>query len=129
MPHQIFVGIAEQVVALGPVGVEVETLEYGDQLGEPVLHLLTRAEFALVVEIGLVDDALEVVRLGKFGNDLVDLVADLLVALELDHVGEAAARRHFNKRIGLAGVLVGDVLHEQQSQDVVLVLRGVHAAA
>ena len=27
------------------------------------------------------------------------------------------------------GVLVGDVLHEQQDEDVVLVLRGVHAAA
>ena len=29
----------------------------------------------------------------------------------------------------LAGVLVGDVLHEQQDEDVVLVLRGIHAAA
>ena len=32
-------------------------------------------------------------------------------------------------RIRLAGVLVADVLDEQQDQDVVLVLAGVHAAA
>ena len=36
---------------------------------------------------------------------------------------------HLDQRVGLAGVLVRHVLHEQQRQDVVLVLRGVHAAA
>ena len=37
--------------------------------------------------------------------------------------------RHLDDRIGLAGVLVRHVLHEQQREDVVLVLRGVHTAA
>jgi hypothetical protein len=32
-------------------------------------------------------------------------------------------------REGLAGVLVADVLDEQQDEDVVLVLAGIHAAA
>ena len=34
-----------------------------------------------------------------------------------------------DRRVGLAGVLVADVLDEQQDEDVVLVLAGVHAAA
>ena len=129
VPHQVLVGVAQQIVALGPVGLEVEAVEYGDQLGEPVLHLLARAEPALVVEIGLFEHALETVGLGELADDLVDFVADLLVALQLRHVGEAAAGGHFDRRVGIAGVLVRDVLHEQQGQHVVLVLRGVHAAA
>ena len=129
VPHQVLVGVAQQVVALGPVGAEVESLEYGDQLGEPILHLLTPAKLVLVVEIGLVDDSLEVVGLGQPPDDLVDLVADLLVAFQLHHVGEATARWYVDERVRFPGVLVRDVLHEQQRQDVVLVLRGVHAAA
>ena len=128
VPHQVLVGVAEEVIAPGPVGAEVETFEDGDQLGEAVLHLLARAELGSVVEVGLVDDPLEVVGLGEIGNDLVDPVADLLVALELRHVGEAAAIRHHDECIRPAGVLVRHVLHEEQGQDVVLVLRGVHAA-
>ncbi len=129
MPHQVLVGVAEQVIALGPVGAEVETVEYGNQLGEAVLHLLAGAELALVVEVGLVDNALEFVGLGEPADDLVDLVADLLVAFEIYHVGETATGRHFNERVRIASVLVGDVLHKQQRQDVVLVLRSIHAAA
>ena len=52
-----------------------------------------------------------------------------LSPLSAHHVGEAAALGHLDERVGLAGVLVRDVLHEEQRQDVVLVLRGVHAAA
>ena len=128
VPHQVLVGVAQEVVALGPVGAEVEAFEDGDQLGEPVLHLLARPELRGVVEVGLVDDPLEVVGLGEIADDLVDPVADLLVALELHHVGEAAALGHHDDRIRPAGVPVRDVLHEEQGQDVVLVLRGVHAA-
>ena len=61
-------------------------------------------------------------------DDLVEPVADLLVAACRDHVGEAAAGRHLDQRIAPAGVLVGDVFDEQQDQHVVLVLAGVHAA-
>ena len=129
MAHQVLVGIAQEVVALGPVGAEVEAVEDRDQLGQPVLHLLARAELALFVEVGLVNDALEIVGLGEPANDLVDLVADLLVALELHHVGEAAAGGHLDQRVAHARVLVRHVLREQQREDVVLVLRGVHAAA
>ena len=60
---------------------------------------------------------------------LVDLVADVGLALERDHVLEAGALRDGDRGVGLAGVFVADVLDEQQDEDVVLVLAGVHAAA
>ena len=129
--HQVFVGVAEEVVALGAVAAEIQlrVVEDRDQVGEPIHHLLALAQLCRIVEVGLIDHALEVVGLGELGDDLVDLVADLLVALERDHVGEAAALGDLDQRVFLARVFVGDVLHEQQDEDVVLVLRGVHAAA
>ena len=131
--HEEFVGVAQEVIALGAVGAEVERLivEDGDEVGEAVHHLLALAEFVGVVEVGRLvgHEEIEVVGLGQGADDLVDLVADFLVALEPGHVGEAAAFGNLDNRVGLAGVLVGDVLHEEQREDVVLVLRGVHAAA
>ena len=77
----------------------------------------------------LIDDTLKIVWFGELADNLVDFVADLNVAFQLHHVVETAAIGDFNERVGLCGVLVGDILHEQQRQDVVLVLGGVHAAA
>ena len=90
------------------------------------------AELALVVEISLVDHALEqvVVGVGELADDLVDAVADLLGPLERDHVGEASPRRHRDVgELVVARVLVRDVLHEEQREHVVLVLGRVHSAA
>ena len=129
VPHQVFVGVAEDVVAVGTVLREVEgrVLEDGDQVGEPVHHLLAAAELGGVVEVRHVG---QLVGLGQRAEDLlVDLVADVGLALERHHVGEAGAGRDGDRRVGLAGVLVADVLHEQQHEDVVLVLAGIHAAA
>jgi hypothetical protein len=50
-------------------------------------------------------------------------------ALERDHVGKAGAGRDGDGREGLTGVLVADVLDEQQHQHIVFVLAGIHAAA
>ena len=58
VPHQVLVGVAEQVVALGAAAAEVEVGEDRDQLAEPVLHLLALAELLFVVEVGQVDDLL-----------------------------------------------------------------------
>ena len=41
---------------------------------------------------------------------------------------EARTGRNRDRRVGLAGVFVADVLDEQQDEDVILVLAGVHAA-
>jgi hypothetical protein len=97
--HQVLVGVAQQVVALGAVGAEVEPVEDATSL-ESRSCISLPAQLALVVEVGLVDDALEVVGLGQPADDLVDLVADLLVALERDHVGEAAALGHLDQGVG-----------------------------
>src|SRR6266705_803699 len=60
---------------------------------------------------------------GQRGDDLlVDLVADVALALEGDHVLEAGSGRDRDRGVGLADVLVADVLNEQQHEDVVLVL-------
>ena len=60
VPHQVFVGVAEDVVALGAVLGEVEgrVLEDGDQVGEPVDHLLAVAELGGVIEVGEVGELL-----------------------------------------------------------------------
>ena len=52
-----------------------------------------------------------------------------LLPLSGDHVVERAARRDLDQAVRVGLGLVRDVLHEQQRQDVVLVLAGVHAAA
>ncbi len=56
VPHQVFVGVAQDVVAVGAVLREVErrVLEDGDQVGEPIDHLLAAAELVGVVEVGQV---------------------------------------------------------------------------
>ena len=129
--HEVFIRIAQEIVALGAVLAEVEAgvLEDRHQVGKAVHHLFAAAQLVRVVEVGDVDRTLEVVGLGQPGDDLVDLVADLLVPLERDHVGKAAAGWNLDQRIGLAGISVGDVFDEEQDEDVILVLRGVHPAA
>ena len=129
VPHQVFVGVAEDVVALGAVLGEVErlVLKDGDQVGEPVHHLLAAAELVGVVEVRHVG---QLVGVGQRRDDLlVDLVADVALALERDHVLEARAFGNGDRRERLAGVFVADVFDEQQDEDVVLVLAGIHAAA
>lgn len=65
----------------------------------------------------------------KLPKDLVDLVAELFIALKSDHVGKTSALGDFEQRASLAGILVRNILHKEKSKDVVLVLRRVHAAA
>ena len=131
MAHQVFVGVAEQVVSLGAIAAEVETgaVEDRDEIREAIHHLLAFAELVSVVEVGYIDHPFEVVRLGELRNDLVHLVADFLVALERHHIGEASAFWNIEERILLVGILIGDVFDEQQDQNIVLVLRGIHATA
>ena len=52
--HQVFVGIAENIVALGAVFAEVQSrvFKYTDQVGEPVHHLLPTAQLFRRIEIG-----------------------------------------------------------------------------
>src|ERR1700674_5785018 len=58
VPHQVFIGVAEDVVALGAVLREVErrVLEDGNEVGEPVHHLLAGTKLGGVVEVGEVGE-------------------------------------------------------------------------
>lgn len=130
MTHEVFVGVAQQVVAFGTVKAEIQPLENGNQLGEPIHHLLALAELVFVVEIGDVDGALQaVVGIRQPADDLVDPVANLFITLGRDHVGKAAAGGDIDQGIRIPRVLVRNVFDEEQDENVVLVLAGIHAAA
>ena len=127
--HQVFVGVAENVVAVCAVFAEIErlVLEDRDQIGQPVDNLLTAAKFARIVEIRHIG---QLVGVGQRPDDLlVDLIADVRLALEGDHVLETGTFGDGYRRIRDARVLVGDVFDEQQDENVVLILASVHAAA
>jgi hypothetical protein len=96
-------------------------------MAEPVYHLLAAAQLGGIVEVRHIG---EFVLLGKRGDDfLVNLVADVALTLERNHVFETGTPWDSDGRVGLARILVADVLNKEQDQYVVLVLAGVHAAA
>ena len=131
MNTPVFVGIAQEIVAFGAVAAEIQfrLVKNGDQFGKPFDHLATGAQLCRVVEVGLIDDALQTIGFGQLADDLVDLVANLLVALEGNHVGKAPAFGNLDHGVFLTGIFVGDILYEEQDQDVVLVLAVIHASA
>ena len=128
VPHQVLVSVAEDVVAVGAVLREIErlVLKDGDQIGQPVHHLLAGAEFGGVVEVRHVRQPVGVCQRGD--DLLVDLVADVAFSFQGDHAGEACAFRDGDRGIRGPCILVADVLDEQQNEDIVLVLTGVHAS-
>ena len=134
VPHQIFVGIAQDVVVLGTVLGEIERgiFEDGDEVAELLDLVSAVAEFVRVVEIREVAAGEAGVGVDQSLDDLsVDLVADVGLALERDHVLEAGALGNVDWRSEVIGVpvFVGDIFDEQHEQDIVLVLAGIHAAA
>ena len=54
VPHEILIGIAQDVVVFGAVFGEIQfgLLEDADKIGEPIYHRLPLAEFIRIVEIG-----------------------------------------------------------------------------
>ena len=80
MPHEILVGVAEDVVVLGAVLREIErgVLEDGDEVAELLDLLRAVAEFVRVVEVGEVAAGEAGVGVDQRLDDLgVDLVADV----------------------------------------------------
>ena len=80
--------------------------------------------------MGIVDHAAEIVLPGfcQLGNDLVHFFTDIFIALQRNQIIEAATFRNRNIGIFYALKLVRNIFHEQQGQDIVFILRGVHAA-
>ena len=127
--HQVFVGIAKNVITFRAVLAEIERLVFkdGDQVGETLDNLRAAAQLAGIIKVRHVR---QLVGIGQRRDDLlVDLVANVGLTLERDHVLEAGAFGNRNRRVRNAGVFVADVFDEQQHEDIVLVLAGIHAAA
>jgi hypothetical protein len=90
------------------------------------------AEFVRVVEIRKITAGQAGIGVDERLDHLfIDLVHDVAVAPEGDHVLEAGPLRNGDGRgeIIRVAVFIGDVFDEQHEQDVVFVLTGVHAAA
>ena len=129
--HQILVGIAQQVIIGCAVEREVQfvALKLTNEFGE-CLHLcLARSEFVVVVEVGQGKATDE----GGIGlayrlQLLVDFLSDMGILLQCHEVLEIAAVGHVECRLSLMG-LVGEILHEENHQHIVLVLTGIHGAA
>ena len=129
VPHRVFVGVTENIVAVGAVPGKVERwiLEEGDEVGEPVDYLLAAAQLVRIVEVRHIG---ELIGAGQRRDDpLVDLDADIARPLERDHVLEACNCSDGDRHVRHTGVFVADVLDKEQDEDIVLVLVGVHAAA
>ncbi len=127
--HEVLVGVAQNIVPIGAVFGEVEggIFKDGDEVGEAVHHFLAGAQLCGVVEVRHVG---EPVLLRERAKDaFVDLVTNVGLALEGDHVLEAGSFRDGDERVVAAGVLVADVFDEEEHEHVVLVLAGVHASA
>ena len=126
--HQIFVGVSKQIVALCAVLTEVQgwILKDRHQIREAILHLLPLAQLIGIIEVRHIDHAFEIVVLGELRNNLVDLIADLFIAFQCNHIGKSATRRNLNQRIALTRIFVGDVFYEEEDENIILILRGVH---
>ncbi len=128
MTHEVLIGVTQDVVAFGAIFREVERLVLKDcnEVGKSVHHFLAASELRSIVEVRHVR---QLIGMGKRCNDLlVDPIADVALALEGDHVLETCAFGYDDRRVLNTSVLVADILDEQQYEDVVLVLAGIHAS-
>jgi len=128
VPHQVFIGIAKDVIAFSPVLGKVQSriLEYGDEVGQSLDHLLTAPELIGIVEVR---EIRKVVGLHQRSNDLgIDLITDVSRTFECHHVLEARTVRDLDRSVRNTSILVADVFDEQKDQHIVLVLAGIHTA-
>ena len=86
---------------VGAVPAEIESgvLKGANQVGQAVLFLLAAAQPVAIVEISYVYDAFEVIGFRKLGDDLVNFVANFLIALEGPRSMRRADRRTCRRRI------------------------------
>lgn len=69
------------------------------------------------------------VRIGQRCDDLlVDLIANIGLALQSNHIRKTCAFRHSDWRVGDTCVLVTDIFDEEERQHVILLLARIHAA-
>jgi len=127
--HQVFIGIAKQVVTICTVLGEIQRRVFkdGDQVGKAFNLFLAVTQFGWIVKVRHIRELIGLCQWPQ--NLLVNLVANISRSLQSHHVGKAGTLGNSYRSIGLTGVLVADVLNEQKHQHVVFVLAGIHAAA
>ncbi len=84
MPHQVFVGVAQNVIVLGAVLGKVEfwLLEDADEIGQTIDHRLAFTELVRIIEVGEVAAGKPRVGLDQRLDHLrIDLVADVALPL------------------------------------------------
>lgn len=125
--HQVFVCVTQNIISAGLVGTKIKlrTLEYDDQPGEFVNHLLALAQLGLIVEMGIVDYAAQLIvsSFGQLSDHLIHAFADVFGAFQRNHIIKAATLWHSDVSIFHALELICDILHEKQSEDIVFVYR------
>lgn len=129
VPHEVFIRIAKKIITVGAILREIEggTFEDGYEIGETLHHLFATAELIRIVEVRHVGQLVRPSERSE--NFFIDLVANVGLAFQGDHVGKAGALRNGDRRVRLASVSIADVFHEKEDEHVVLVLARIHAAA
>ena len=118
VPHQIFVGVAKDVIVLGAVLREIErgVFEDGDQVAELLDLLRAVTKLVGVVKVGEIAASEAGVGVDQWLDDLgVDLVTDVGLTLERDHVLEAGTLGNIDRwrKVIAVPVFVGDIFDEQ----------------
>ena len=128
MTHQVFVSVSKYIIPFSSVATEIQCriVEYGNKIRETVYHLLPLTQLVRIVKVSNIYYALEVILCCKLADDLVDLIANLLVAFECNHICKATTLWYIEQVSRLACGLIGNVFHEQENENVILVLRGIH---
>lgn len=129
--HQVFVGIAQNIVSIDTVGREIQlrTAENGKQPGKFFLLFPGIAQFVAVIEIRHINVADSRIGRRDFLDHLVHLVAQIVLVADGVHVIEACAPGNHDQGSTSGLVQITDVFDEEQSQNIILVLGSVHAAA
>ena len=131
LTHQIFVCIANKIVVFSTVfgKIQFRTAENLNELTELFNHLIALAELVGVIERNLVNNATQIIGCCQLCNNLIDAFSDVLLADQLDHIVKATTLRDFDVGIVLTCEFVRNVFHEQKGEDIIFILRGIHAAS
>ena len=98
VPHQVLVRVTYQVIVCGTVVREIEVLVLKDsnQAAQRLDLVFVLSQFLVIIEIGIGDDTLQVVRVRQFADDRVHRIANTGFVLQLHHVGKTATLRQIN---------------------------------
>ena len=129
--HEVFVSIADDVVAAGDIVLEIErgVLKHANQAGHFIDQFLSGTQLVRIIETDIREIPLQVIAFQKFLDNFVSFFANIWIAPQLRQVVERRARSNIKFREPFSLVSVRDIFEEQENQHIVLVSRRLHAAA